>query len=485
MPDKEMELLLEIRAQGEQALRELRDTRKGVSSISIATARMGKVSRAAFKGMARAAKIALAPLKLAAGVVTGLGTTLLALGGKAVFVAGDIEALRLRLQAVTATGEQANEVFRETMRLSVTSPFEPEEMVNARIGLMNIGLVGSRALISVGNAASITQKPLEDLVSVVAALEAEPLRRLGIEASREAGKFEFTFRDQLQTIRTIRAEGINEARGALLDVFDIKFGGGMERFAQAWKGIVSTLRGNVRLAMSQFGEGLMPGAKRFVGFLNEKLTALMESGRLYEWADIALQKIVNAGNWIVDSFKLGVEIFNDLQNQGPGAMLEGFRIVFTTSARILVTSIVGYLKAASRVFIGVGKMIGAALVESVLASPLPGMGFARTRAASSARMDAERKIHPEATDRQLKRIVDFDVGQMSEEEKAQIAGARGRERAVALFESGMKDMTEEIPSIVMGAVAEVEQARDQLRASMQGITTIDVGTLLRSVPARF
>jgi len=364
MPD-DMTLRMRIRARGQQALAVLRSVNDRVRRITTSIGRMGRTGAATFRGLGRAGGLMLRPIKLLSGLTLGLGLTFGALSGKALGAQGDLEALQIRLESVSKSAADARRIFAETRDLSIASPFTPDQLVDARIALLNLGQTGKDAITSLGDAAAITQRPLGDLASVVASLETEPLRRIGIQLKREAGTFSFEFRDRMQEVRTIVADGVDDARRALLSIFDIKYGGGMGRFAAAWRGLMSTIRGNIKLALGQFGEGLMPAAKGFAAALNSRITDLMERGTLKDWGErvgTALTRAFDYGASVVERAKEIVTAVRD----DPEKMLQGVSIVMRTGADILATSLVNYLRAMGGVFAGIGRMIAGAFMEDLL-----------------------------------------------------------------------------------------------------------------------
>jgi len=382
MPD-DMTLRMRIRARGQQALAVLRSVNDRVRRITTSIGRMGRTGAATFRGLGRAGGLMLRPIKLLSGLALGLGLTFGALSGKALGAQGDLEALQIRLESVSKSAADARRIFAETRDLSIASPFTPDQLVDARIALLNLGQTGKDAITSLGDAAAITQRPLGDLASVVASLETEPLRRIGIQLKREAGTFSFEFRDRMQEVRTIVADGVDDARRALLSIFDIKYGGGMGRFAAAWRGLMSTIRGNIKLALGQFGEGLMPAAKGFAAALNSRITDLMERGTLKDWGErvgTALTRAFDYGASVVERAKEIVTAVRD----DPEKMLQGVSIVMRTGADILATSLVNYLRAMGGVFAGIGRMIAGAFMEDLLLLPLPGMANVRQRKAAEA-----------------------------------------------------------------------------------------------------
>jgi len=456
----DMDLKMRILARGAQAERALKSVQNHVARISRTTTRMAAGARVAFRMFGRAAKLAVAPLKIMAGIGLGLTLTLGALSGKALGAAGDIETLKLRLDGVSSSAKESNRIFAQTMRMSVFSPFEPDQLIDARIGLMNIGLVGKRALRALGDAASITQRPLADLVSVMAALEAEPLRRIGIEAKREAGNFEFTFRNKMQQVKKITAQGIGEAREALISIFEVKYGGGMTRFARAWAGLISTLRGNIKLGLGQFGEGLMPVAKRFVDDINGRLSELIDSGRLRELGEQVAGKIEEAFTFARAVFEHGRAVMDSLVNQDAGAWADAMAKVMTSGAEILATSLVGYLKSMGGVFVGLAKIMSAAFIEDIL--QLPFMGWTRFKMADTALGKMNNKEKNELFTRLGTNPEEFYQRKLTLEQEVAIA-VQGRG---SLFTRGIEDA---LAGITTGSTAIAEQAATIMAEALAGI----------------
>lgn len=366
MADKQMELLVKIKAQGADALNKLNKMQGTMRKISSTGKRMGSLVSAGLSGIRKGVGLLLVPLKRAAIMSTALALTFTTLSLKGLNASGDIEALKLRLEGVTASAEDANRVFKETLNLSITSPFTPEEMVDARIGLLNIGQAGKGALENIGDAAAITQRPLVDLVSVLASLETEPLRRIGIELKRAGGSFEFTFRDKMQKVKSITAKGIDDARKALLSIFDVKYKRGMARFAEAWKGLVSTLQGNVKLAFANFGEGLMPAAKDFTDQINERLSKMTETGTFKEWGAAAAVKITKAFDFVRAVVERTINIWGDIMKFGPKQMKNSVAAIFSGAAKIFMVGLVNGVSGISGVFVGLARLMAGVFGDQIL-----------------------------------------------------------------------------------------------------------------------
>ena len=289
----EMDLKQRVLVNGEQALAMYTRIERQIARLSDGAGRVGRSAGGALSAVGKVGGAILAPLRWASVALGGAAAGAIAFGGAAIASAGNIEALRTRIEGVTATSEEAARVWRETMAMAAASPFETDELVEARIGLLNIGLTGQSALRSVGDAASVTQRGVSDFVGLLAGMETEPLRRIGISLKRDADSFEFTFRDKMQTVRKVTATSMEGAREALLGIFDVKYGGGMAKFASTWKGVTSTLMDNIKIGMAQIGEGMLPAAKAFFGHLNTTIGGWMESGKLEAFGAklIAIQEV--------------------------------------------------------------------------------------------------------------------------------------------------------------------------------------------------
>jgi len=370
----DMTLKMRILARGSQALRVIGTLNRGVKKFSAGLDRVGPVSRATFGIAARGASLLLKPMKALAGLSLGLGLMFGTLSYRALGAAGDMQALNLRLKGVSATAEQAKQIFAETSKMSILSPYTPEQLVEARIMLMNVGLTGKAALTAVGDAGSITQRDLVDLVSTVTSLETEPLRRLGIEAKKAGEIYSFTFRDKMQQVQKVTATGVDAARKKMLSIFSVKYGGGMAEFANAWKGATSTLSGLLKMAAADFGDGLMPVATDFVQGMSDKLAALIESGKLKELGAQVADKLMLAWEYGKDVLAYSAEVMKALRKDSeaiPGVLNDGM----STAGQILAVSLVAYLQAAGAVFSGLGHLIAAAFLEEAL--QMKGMGRQR------------------------------------------------------------------------------------------------------------
>lgn len=472
---EDMTLEMRIRARGRQALRTLGMVRSSVGAIGSASRRMGRMGASAFRGMRRTASMLLPSMRsvkmLAAGTVLSLGL----LAGTTVNAAREMEVLEMRLQGVATSTEQANKLFQETKQMAVKSPFEPAELIDARIGLLNIGLTGKDALKSIGDASAITQRPVTDLVSAVTALETEPLRRLGVQLRKEGDKYEFTFRDKMQRVKKITAQGIDAARQSLLDIFDIKYEGGMSRFTESIPGVISTMTGLLKETKNQFLDRSL--VTDFVGGINKKLSTMIESGTAKKWGESFASMMRDAWDRGEAVFRYGRQVVENLSGKNATAWADAFGIVLSSGAEIFARGVLTYLKGAGQLFVGIGKLMAGAFMEDIL--NLPFMGEARTSLAKqgAASMTEEQRrnfvqregLEEQVTPNWLKTGKGLLLDNFSKTQKIDLATrTRGK-----IFKSGVEDIFQDIPSLGRQFATDAKNILREAGASLQSLAGPD------------
>ena len=188
-----------------------------------------------------------------------MGTTLL---GAGLNIAGTFDQINIRLRTVMGSAEAANKAFAETFDLFVRSPQYLMPLVEARTLLQSFGVGGAAELRSVADAAAIMGRDVRHVALALGSMETRPLRRLGINAQKMGEKFKFAFQDKTGKAIEVTAKGLENARRKVLEILNIKFGGGLEEMAKTWTGATSTLIGAsqavVHKALGPLKDSLIP-----------------------------------------------------------------------------------------------------------------------------------------------------------------------------------------------------------------------------------
>ena len=219
-----------------------------------------------------------------------------------------------------------------------------------------------------------------ELAQVVASMESEPLRRLGISAKREGDKIEIEFRDRNQRLQRVTATGATEMRMALLGVFDTKFSGAVDKLGNSFFGKASTVKDNLTQAAAAFGAGLIPAANAFMDRVNARLGELAAGGQLDKIGKRVGEAIMGAIDWVVAAVKVFGEIRNELKDQ-PTAIGDILRQAIGSGGTLAGQLLFEYLKAGTQIFVGIGKVLAGAFMEDIL--KLPFLQGTRLKMASS------------------------------------------------------------------------------------------------------
>lgn len=260
---------------------------KLVARIGLDTSGLKKQSRTLKKVFRDIDRNISKPLKNATRNLLKL--TAVAAAGAAAFaayglkMAGSFDKLQLRLKTVTGDAEKAQKAFDETFKLFVGSPLELEPLVEARILLESFGVTGAKALKNAAEAAAAMDRPVQDIASAIGSMETEPLRRLGIEVRKAGDAFTFSFLDKAGKAMTVVADGIQNARKEALNIFSIKFGGGLEELARSWPGAMSTFSGASKAAIAQMSDALKTQLLPLLIKLNDFIVAGLSDGTFRKW----------------------------------------------------------------------------------------------------------------------------------------------------------------------------------------------------------
>ena len=270
--------------------------------VAAATARMGS------KMFGVLSKLT-GKIGLVSAAFLGIGSALAHFSLKA---AGDIEMLKAQLGAVLPTAEAVKKAFKESMDFSVKTPFTPAEIVQTRIALEGVGIAGAEAVKSISEAAAALDRNLLDVASAVKSLETEPLRNLGIALKRQGDSFVFSFKNKMGDAMKVSAKSFADAQQKLLGIFDTKFKGGVEKMAQTFKGLKSTLAGVRQLFFAELGNGFLPQAKQIVQDIIDLLNKGIDSGKIKALGEAIGKKVQQIRNFVVE-IASGINSVQDLK----------------------------------------------------------------------------------------------------------------------------------------------------------------------------
>ena len=378
--EKELTLMMRIKARADEAMKELQKFDNAFTSMQKRfgerSSELGRAAALPFKAISAIGGVVFAPLKLALEAAGWLTAGLTALGGAALYAAGEDEKLVQRLTALYGSSEKAEKAFTRIEAIARRSPWKTEDLTEAIIILDQYGLASEKNLAGAANAARLLGQTVGQTAGEIAMLRARGLKQLGIGVQENGGGYNITWFDsQHKQIKEFLKDA-DTARKRLFEIMSLRFG---TSFApRGLTEFVSMLKNNVDQIFARVGDKLLPAATHFVGTIADKLTAFIESGKLDAWAKKVGEWFSKAVAGTMATFETLKSIFFNLQgNWGPAlAKAAG------SAAEIFGVGLVEYLGALEGVMVGLAKTFGAVFKREILTAP--GMTIPRIGSAVSA-----------------------------------------------------------------------------------------------------
>lgn len=247
----------------------------------------------------------------------------------------NLEAYRTMLETATKDFEKTNKLMKNAELLSISTPFSPEEVIQATATLESYGIDSERWLAMIADAAGATNTTMEQATEAVKDIlsknEFETMESLGISkemiiaaAEQKYGKNK-VFNKQGQ----VKDKQEEKLKIVLEEIMVSKFDGGAEKLSQTVKGLWSTITGSVNM-----------GLAKILGMEN----GLIKTGSIL---DIIKQKMALLRDILIKWEEDGT--LDDLAKE--------FTIVFTEIANS-VMSAYNFIKENHEVIIDLTKFLG-------------------------------------------------------------------------------------------------------------------------------
>ena len=283
-----------------------------------------------------------------------LGAAVLKLGKSAITTAGQFEALRTRLTAMTGSVQRGTQLFDKFNKVAATTPFAVANVVEAGASLQAFG-VNSEKMI----------KPVADLAAFMGLDIVEASQAMGRAFAGGAGAADILReRGILQLIKD--SQGIEDLTKLTLPQFrkaletammdpQGKIAGATDLLAKTWQGKLSNMQDAWSRLLAALGDKMLPFAKNVVTRITTLLEDAISEVDMVDWEktlEVENFKVLvgNMGKAIVDIFALTLDfitpsfkgfvsgIITDINSIGPSifeslvgtfmGMIAGVKIVF-------------------------------------------------------------------------------------------------------------------------------------------------------------
>ncbi len=226
----------------------------------------------------------------AAGVAAG-GLAIGSMLARGVITNGaQFEQYQVALEGTEGSAKKARKAMEWVKDFAKTTPYEIEEVTDAFVRARGVGLdptTGSFRIL--GDAAGATRKTLMDAIEMMADAqtgEFERLKEFNITASVKGQAVTFSYLDKAgkNASKTVK-KNMTSIRKAILDVFEAKYSGGMERQSKTLIGIWNNLKDSItNFELSIAGKGIFDRVKSSLQRALDWISSPKNSAQIEQWA---------------------------------------------------------------------------------------------------------------------------------------------------------------------------------------------------------
>lgn len=188
------------------------------------------------------------------------GAATASLVGGAAFTKGlqtsiNLEAYRTMLETVTKDFEKTNKLMKKAELLSISTPFDPEEVIQATSTLESYGIDSEKWLSKIADAAGATNATMEQATEAVKDIlsknEFESMENLGVskEMLIEAAEKKYGKNRVFDKKGSVKDQ--KKLQIVLEEIMVSKFDGGAEKLSKTIKGLWSTITGSINIGLAK------------------------------------------------------------------------------------------------------------------------------------------------------------------------------------------------------------------------------------------
>lgn len=245
----------------------------------------------------------------------------------------NLEAYRTMLETATKDFEKTNKLMENAELLSISTPFSPEEVIQATATLESYGIDSEKWLAMIADAAGATNTTMEQATEAVKDIlsknEFQSMENLGVSKEMIIEAAEKKYGKNKVFNKQGQVKDQEKLQIVLEEIMVSKFDGGAEKLSQTVKGLWSTITGSVNM-----------GLAKILGMEN----GLIKTGSIL---DIIKQKMTLLRDILIKWEEDGT--LDDLAKE--------FTIVFTEIANSVISTY-NFIKENHEVIIALTKFLG-------------------------------------------------------------------------------------------------------------------------------
>lgn len=188
------------------------------------------------------------------------GAATATLVGGAAFTTGlqtsiNLEAYRTMLETATKDFKKTNKLMENAELLSISTPFSPEEVIQATATLESYGIDSEKWLAMIADAAGATNTTMEQATEAVKDIlsknEFESMENLGVSKEMIIEAAEKKYGKNKVFNKQGQVKDQEKLQIVLEEIMVSKFDGGAEKLSQTVKGLWSTITGSVNMGLAK------------------------------------------------------------------------------------------------------------------------------------------------------------------------------------------------------------------------------------------
>lgn len=188
------------------------------------------------------------------------GAATATLVGGAAFTTGlqtsiNLEAYRTMLETATKDFEKTNKLMENAELLSISTPFSPEEVIQATATLESYGIDSEKWLAMIADAAGATNTTMEQATEAVKDIlsknEFESMENLGVSKEMIIEAAEKKYGKNKVFNKQGQVKDQEKLQIVLEEIMVSKFDGGAEKLSQTVRGLWSTITGSVNMGLAK------------------------------------------------------------------------------------------------------------------------------------------------------------------------------------------------------------------------------------------
>lgn len=167
----------------------------------------------------------------------------------------NLEAYRTMLDTATKDFEKTNKLMRNAEKLSISTPFDPEEVIQATAVLETYGIDSEKWLSLIADAAGATNTTMEQategIKDILSKNEFETMENLGISKEMLIEAAEKKYGKNKVFNKQGQVKDQEKLQIVLEEIMVSKFDGGAEKLSQTVKGLWSTITGSINMGLAK------------------------------------------------------------------------------------------------------------------------------------------------------------------------------------------------------------------------------------------